>query len=76
MKRFFNIIIIIITFFLHCSSHSYTGGNHKGIIAIVLAIVTVLILWFIHKVPCGLKGVYPQLGKQEALIIMGQSLGK
>ena len=56
--------------------HSYTGGNHKGTTAIVTSVVTILILLFSHKLPCGLKCVHSLLSKQEALAIMGQSLEK
>ena len=54
-------------FSILCLSH--LEGKHK---------LTTLILLFTHKLLCGLKGVHPLLGKQEALklAIMGQSLEK
>ena len=68
----------MLPFFLSSLCQSYTGGNHKGTIAIVASIVTILILLFIHKlhVPCGWKCLLSLLSKQEALAIMGQSLEK
>ena len=63
--RFFNkkLLYYLLPFCTYNLCHLYTGGNHEGATAIVDSIITVLILQFIHKLPCGLKCVHSLLGK-------------
>ena len=56
LLKFISITIFLLCFML------YTGGNHKGITALFdsTCTVSILILFFIRKLPCGLKCVHSQ----------------